>query len=40
MGEKLERQMDRSGHVWLAVNDARGTYEDNEGEYEVTISIE
>lgn len=39
IGEKAEVVVENEGVLYLAVNDARGTYSDNEGEYEITVRI-
>jgi len=39
VGEEREVAVDSEGYLYLAVNDAKGTYTDNEGEYEVTVRV-
>ncbi|MGB5933474.1 MAG: caspase family protein [Anaerolineae bacterium] len=39
IGEKAEISVNGEGYLYLAVNDAKGTYADNEGEYEVTVRV-
>lgn len=39
VGEEKEIAVDGEGYLHLAVNDAKGTYADNEGEYEVTVRV-
>jgi len=39
IGESAEVTINREGYLHLSVNDAKGTYGDNTGEYEVTIRV-
>jgi hypothetical protein len=41
VGEKLKKQVAREeiGYLHLAVNDARGRYGDNQGEFDVSIEL-
>lgn len=39
IGENAEISVGSEGYLHLAVNDAKGTYTDNEGEYEVTVRV-
>lgn len=39
VSEKREVIAATEGYLYLAVNDAKGTYADNEGEYEVTVRL-
>jgi hypothetical protein len=39
IGEKAEITVSVGGYLYLSVNDAKGTYEDNAGEFEVTVRI-
>jgi hypothetical protein len=39
IGENAEITIETEGFLYLAVNDARGTYDDNQGEFEVTVRV-
>ena len=39
VGESVEVPVETEGHLYLSVNDAKGNYGDNEGEFEVTIQV-
>lgn len=39
IGTHREIVADRDGFLHLAVNDAKGTYSDNQGEYRVTVKV-
>lgn len=39
IGENAEITVDNEGDLYLSVNDAEGTYSDNEGEFEVTVRV-
>ena len=38
-GVKREIEFKDEGQLFLMINDAQGTYDDNEGDYRVTIRI-
>jgi hypothetical protein len=39
VGSEREIATDREGFLYLAINDAKGTYADNQGEYRVTVQV-
>lgn len=39
IGSEMEIVADREGFLYLAINDAKGTYADNQGEYQVTVKV-
>ncbi len=40
IGDEKEIIADREGYLYLAINDAKGTYADNQGEYRVAVSVQ
>ena len=40
IGSKREIQVNQNGDLYLMVNDAKGTYSDNDGEFRVEIKLE
>jgi len=39
IGSKREIQVSKTGYLYLMVNDAKGTYSDNDGEFRVDIKL-
>jgi hypothetical protein len=39
IGSKREIQVSETGNLYLMVNDAKGTYSDNDGEFRVDIKL-